>query len=101
MARTTSEARRDPVRLIERVNPDRLEVEIASKHGSAVLISKDEFDTLVETSYLLSSPANAERLMSALGSVQRSDAVAHDPSGAPQRGLPTAGWPGPASSLLP
>jgi antitoxin YefM len=68
MAITTGEARRDLVRLIERVNLDHTEIEIMSKRGSAVLMSKDEFDSLMETSYLLSSPTNARRLMSALQS---------------------------------
>ena len=68
MAITTTEARRTLGRLIERVNLDRTEIEIVSKRGSAVLMSKDEFDALVETNYLLSSPANAHRLMSALQS---------------------------------
>ncbi|WP_024366966.1 type II toxin-antitoxin system Phd/YefM family antitoxin [Arthrobacter sp. TB 26] len=71
MAITTSEARRNLVRLIERVNLDRTEIEIMSKHGSAVLMSKAEYDSLVETSYLLQSPANAHRLMSALRSAGR------------------------------
>lgn len=66
MVISASMARRDLVRLIERVNLDHTEIEIVSKRGSAVLMSKDEFDALVETSYLLSSPANAHRLMSAL-----------------------------------
>jgi antitoxin YefM len=70
MAIRATEARRDLIRLIERVNLDRTEVEIASKRGSAVLMSKDEYDALVETSYLLSSPANAHRLMLALESVR-------------------------------
>lgn len=70
MAISTNEARRNLVRLIERVNLDRTEVEIVSKRGSAVLMSKDEFDALMETSYLLRSPANARRLMSALDSVR-------------------------------
>lgn len=75
MAITTSEARRDLVRLIERVNLDRTEIEIVSKRGSAVLVSKDEFDALVETSYLLRSPRNAQRLMSALESVRGANAA--------------------------
>ncbi|CAH0250601.1 type II toxin-antitoxin system Phd/YefM family antitoxin [Microbacterium sp. Bi128] len=82
MAVTASEARRDLVRLIERVNLDGTEIEIVSKRGSAVLMSKDEFDALVETSYLLSSPANAHRLMSALESVRGGDTVPHEPSSA-------------------
>lgn len=71
MAVTASEARRELTRLIERVNLDRTEIEIVSKHGSTVLMAKDEFDALVETSYLLSSPANARRLMSALEAVRK------------------------------
>lgn len=69
MAITVGEARRDLVGLIERVNDDRIEVEIVSEGGSAVLMSKNEYDALVETSYLLRSPKNAHRLMSALDSV--------------------------------
>jgi antitoxin YefM len=79
MAITTTEARRNLARLIERVNLDRTEIEIMSQHGSAVLMSKEEFDALVETSYLLSSPLNAHRLMSALESVR--DGVAAEPRG--------------------
>lgn len=71
MAVTSSEARRDLVRLIERVNLDRTEIEIVSKHGTAVLMSKAEYEALVETSYLLRSPENAHRLMSALASARR------------------------------
>ena len=40
MAIIMSEARRDVVRLIERVTLDRSEVEIMSKRGSAVLMSR-------------------------------------------------------------
>lgn len=70
MAITTSEARRDLFGLIERVNLDHTEVEITSKRGSAVLMSKDEYDSLVETSYLLRSPENAHRLLSAMESAR-------------------------------
>jgi antitoxin YefM len=70
MAITATEARRQLVRLIDRVNVDRTEVEIVSRNGSAVLMSKAEFDALVETSYLLRSPVNAHRLISALQSVR-------------------------------
>lgn len=66
MAITASEARSDLFGLIERVNLDQTEIEITSKRGSAVLMSKDEYDSLVETTYLLRSPKNARRLMSAI-----------------------------------
>jgi antitoxin YefM len=75
---STSKARRNLARLIERVNLDRTEIEIVSKRGSAVLMSRDEFDALVETSCLLRSPANAHRLVSALGSAGRAQTIAHE-----------------------
>lgn len=77
MAITASEARRDLFGLIERVNLDHTEVEIISKRGSAVLMSKDEYDALVETSYLLRSPKNAIRLLSALESAREGQVVEH------------------------
>jgi antitoxin YefM len=77
MAITTSEARRDLFGLIERVNLDHTEVEITSKRGSAVLMSKDEYDALVETSYLLRSPENARRLLSALESARSGSTEEH------------------------
>ncbi|WP_082006970.1 type II toxin-antitoxin system prevent-host-death family antitoxin [Pseudarthrobacter phenanthrenivorans] len=75
MAITTSEARRDLFGLIERVNLDHTEVEITSKRGSAVLMSKDEYDALVETSYLLRSPKNAQRLLSAFNAAREGKVV--------------------------
>lgn len=77
MAITTTEARRDLFGLIERVNLDHTEVEIMSKRGSAVLMSKDEYDSLVETSYLLRSPKNAIRLLSALESAREGQVSEH------------------------
>lgn len=77
MAITASEARRDLFGLIERVNLDHTEVEIISKRGSAVLMSKDEYDALVETSHLLRSPKNAIRLLSALESAREGQVVEH------------------------
>lgn len=78
MAITVSEARRDLFGLIERVNLDQTEVEIMSKRGSAVLMSKDEYDSLIETSYLLRSPKNAQRILSALESARDGQVVEHD-----------------------
>ena len=78
MAITTSEARRDLFGLIERVNLDHAEVEITSKRGSAVLMSKAEYDSLVETSYLLRSPKNARRLLSAIEGARDGQIAGHD-----------------------
>lgn len=73
MAITASEARSDLFGLIERVNLDQSEIEITSKKGSAVLMSKDEYDALVETTYLLRSPKNARRLISAIENARNGD----------------------------
>ncbi|GAA2945783.1 type II toxin-antitoxin system prevent-host-death family antitoxin [Microbacterium luteolum] len=78
MAITTSEARRDLFGLIERVNLDHSEVEITSRRGSAVLMSKAEYDSLIETTHLLRSPANANRLLSALAAARAGDVAEHD-----------------------
>lgn len=64
--------------LIERVDLDHTEVEITSKRGSAVLMSKDEFDSLVETSYLLRSPENARQLLSALERARAGEVAEHE-----------------------
>lgn len=77
MAITASQARQGLFGLIERVNLDRSEIEIMSKRGSAVLMSKDEYDALVETSYLLRSPENTRRLLSALESARAGSVTEH------------------------
>lgn len=60
---SASEARKTLFPLIERVNEDHTPVEIVSKRGNAVLVSKEDWDSIMETNYLLRSPANARRLM--------------------------------------
>ncbi len=66
MAITASEARKNLFPLIEQVNDDNTPVEITSKRGSAVLMSRDDYDALQETAYLLRVPANARRLLESL-----------------------------------
>ena len=60
---SASEARKTLFPLIERVNDDHTPIEIVSKRGNAVLVSKEDWDSIVETNYLLRSPANAKHLM--------------------------------------
>ena len=73
MAITASEARKHLFPLIAQVNDDRLPIEITSKHGSAVLMSKDDYDSLEETAYLLRSPANVRRLLESLDQARSGD----------------------------
>ncbi|MGY0230267.1 type II toxin-antitoxin system Phd/YefM family antitoxin [Longispora urticae] len=60
---SASEARKTLFPLIERVNDDHTPIEIVSKRGNAVLVSKEDWDSIMETNYLLRTPANARRLM--------------------------------------
>lgn len=73
MAITASDARSNLFGIIEQVNLDHAEVEITSKRGSAVLMSKADYDSLVETAYLLKSPENAQRLLRSLVAAQRGE----------------------------
>ena len=66
MAVTASEARKNLFPLIEQVNEDRTVVEITSRRGDAVLISRDEYEALQETAHLLRAPRNARRLLESL-----------------------------------
>ena len=66
MAVTASEARKNLFPLIEKVNEDRTPIEITSRRGDAVLLSRADYDALEETAHLLRVPANAKRLVESL-----------------------------------
>jgi antitoxin YefM len=61
-------ARAGLAKLLDKVTKDR-EVVVIQRRGAedAALVSATELVRLMETAYLLRSPANAERLLSALG----------------------------------
>ncbi|WP_344259022.1 type II toxin-antitoxin system Phd/YefM family antitoxin [Streptomyces sodiiphilus] len=63
---SASEASKCLFPLIERVNTDHDPLRITSRAGDAVLMSADDYDSWMETVYLLRSPANARRLMEAI-----------------------------------
>lgn len=62
MVITASEARSQLFPLIEQVNNDSTPVIITSKKGNAVLVSESEWESIIETMYLLRTPTNRERL---------------------------------------
>ncbi len=78
MAITASEARKKLFPLIEQVNDDREPVEITSKRGEAVLLSKADYDALTETASLLRVPANARRLLESLEQARRGQRQEHE-----------------------
>ena len=62
MVITASEARAQLFPLIEQVNNDSMPVIITSKKGNAVLVSESEWESMLETMYVLRTPTNRERL---------------------------------------
>ncbi|WP_433661214.1 type II toxin-antitoxin system Phd/YefM family antitoxin [Nocardia sp. CA-128927] len=56
---TASEARKHLFPLVKQVNEDHDTVEIVSKGGNAVLMSKEDYDSLMTTVQLLSGPDGA------------------------------------------
>lgn len=62
MVITASEARSQLFPLIEQVNTDSTPVIITSKKGNAVLVSESEWESLMETMYLLRTSSNREHL---------------------------------------
>lgn len=78
MAITASEARKNLFPLIEQVNDDRAPVEITSRRGDAVLISRADYDALEETAHLLRSPANARHLLESLAQAQAGERHARE-----------------------
>ena len=62
MVITASDARARLFPLIEQVNQDSTAVVITSKNGNAVLISQSEYESIMETLYLMQSPVNRKRL---------------------------------------
>lgn len=78
MSITASEARKNLFPLIEQVNDDRIVIEITSRHGDAVLISRADYDALEETAHLLRSPVNAQRLLESLAQARRGELEAQE-----------------------
>lgn len=74
---TATEARKRLFPLIEQVNNDHSPVEIVHKHGNAVLVSKEDWDAMVETAYL-SRGANGRMLRQAIAELDAGEGVPHD-----------------------
>jgi antitoxin YefM len=65
---TYTQARDGLAKLLDQVTHDR-EIVVIQRRGEeeVAMIAASELESLIETAYLLRSPANAERLLSALG----------------------------------
>jgi antitoxin YefM len=78
MSITASEARKNLFPLIQQVNDYRTPIEITSRRGDAVLLSRADYEALEETAHLLRAPANARRLIESLQQAQSGQREAHD-----------------------
>jgi antitoxin YefM len=78
MAMSASEARKRLFPLIEQVNDEEEAVEIVSRSGTAFLVPEHMWRSLMETRYLLRSPANAQRLLDSVGRVEAGDYEVHE-----------------------
>jgi antitoxin YefM len=74
---SATEARKTLFGLIQQVNDDHTAVEVVSKHGNAVILSKADYDAMTETAYLLRNPASAERLLAAIERARRGEFEQH------------------------
>lgn len=71
---TYTQARGTLAKLMDQVTHDR-EVVVIQRRGEedVAMIAASELEVLLETAYLLRSPVNAERLLSALGRALRNE----------------------------
>ncbi len=72
---TYTQARDGLAKLLDQVTHDR-EVVVIQRRGEeeVAMIAASELESLLETAYLLRSPANAERLLAALGRALKNEA---------------------------
>ncbi|KAA8890854.1 type II toxin-antitoxin system prevent-host-death family antitoxin [Nocardia colli] len=74
---TVSEARKHLFPLVKQVNDDHDTVEIVSKGGNAVLMSKEDYDSLMTTVQLLSGPDGA-RLRQSIQELEGGGGIARE-----------------------
>jgi antitoxin YefM len=68
---TYSDARANLAKTMDRVCDDHAPVVITRENGGAVvMLSLRDYEGLEETAYLLSSPANARRLLESVGEIE-------------------------------
>lgn len=75
---TASDARKSLFPLIEQVNNDRQPIEITSRRGDAVLVSRADWDALNETAMLLRVPANAQWVLDSLAQARAGTREEHE-----------------------
>ena len=75
---TATKMRSDLFNIIKMIIKGHRQVRITSKEGSAVLMSEDEYENLVETVHLLSVPGLKESIKQADEEITRGETVSID-----------------------
>lgn len=76
---TYSESRARYAEVLDQVVNDREEIIITRQgHESAVIMALDEYESLMETVYLMQSPANARHLGESIARHRAGEGVVHD-----------------------
>ena len=76
---TYSEARNNLKSVLDKVVADSMPTVIFRQRGqSVVVMAKSDYDSMAETNYLLSSPANAKRLREAMAELDAGKGEEHD-----------------------
>ncbi|EIM5219102.1 type II toxin-antitoxin system Phd/YefM family antitoxin [Staphylococcus pseudintermedius] len=75
---TYSNARKEFRRLIDKVNDDSDVITVTTNDRNAVLMSEDDYNSIMETLYLMQSPANAQRLMKSIEQAENGNTVKVD-----------------------
>lgn len=69
-----TEARSNLKSVLDKVNEDSNVAVVTRREGpAAVIMGQDHYESLMETLYLLSSPANAKRLMHSIEQAKRGE----------------------------
>lgn len=71
------EFRKDPAKYLNEAGGDPLYIDREAA-GSVVMLAKDKFEGLLETLYLLSSPANARDLQEGIAEAEAGQFVEHE-----------------------
>ena len=76
---TYTESRARYAEVLDQAVNDREEIVITRQgHESVVIIALDEYESLMETVYLMQSPANARHLRESIARHRAGEAVVHD-----------------------
>ncbi len=78
---TYSEARNNLKSVLDKVVADSMPTVIFRQRGqSVVVMSKEAYDALTETRYLMSNPVNAKRLLDTIAEMDAGEGIEVDPA---------------------